>query len=150
MGTLRGAADGQTPAPPRGRRGVTGFAILAAIAIAGTVGVVRWWHRPAVAAGVAAQGAPSIPVPSDTIATAATAATVGTIPPATTGAPILDPPAEAAAVPTPTASVSPSKPPAVAVAHPVHPASGAGHPPDAASARPAASVPQDMLYNPYR
>jgi eukaryotic-like serine/threonine-protein kinase len=147
MGTLRGAADGQTPARPRGRRGVTGFAILAAIAIAGTVGAVRWWHRPPpVAAGAAAQVAPSLPVPSDTLATAATGATVAT----TTGGPILDPPTQTAAAPTPTASASPPKPPVVAVARPVHPASGAGHPPDAASARPAASVPQDMLYNPYR
>ena len=60
MGTLRGASEG-SQSRSRERRGVKGLALVAVIALAGSAGIFRWWHRPSQAAA-APQGA-SLPAP---------------------------------------------------------------------------------------
>jgi serine/threonine-protein kinase len=145
MGTLRGAAEG-SQSPSRERRGVKGLALVAVIALAGSAGLFRWWHRPSQAAA-APQGAslPASPADEKSVASAMTAiaATTATVTAAPDPLPASSAPASAA---TP-----PSRPPVMAVARPVHPSSAAARPTEsAAPPKPAVSVPQDMLYNPYR
>jgi serine/threonine protein kinase len=133
MGTLRGAADGATLAPPRGRRSLTGLAVVAALAIAGFVGTFRWWHAPPQ--GVAVSVAPSLPAPIDSSSVAISTAAPGAATTSENSAPVSPAP----------------RPSGVPVAKPVHPSPVGARSADAASSsRPAASVPQDMLNNPYR
>jgi serine/threonine protein kinase len=161
MGTLRGASNGQPPARSRGRPGLTAFVVVAAIL--GVAGAFRFWHGssngvaasappqlgssppvsapPQVGPAPPAAVTPSLPAPA--AAAAASSATIGAL---ATVAPAPSSPVAAAA----SASAAPSRPPVVAVARPVHVAPGAPHAADVSQARPAVSVPQDMLYNPYR
>jgi eukaryotic-like serine/threonine-protein kinase len=149
MGTLRGAAEGSQGAP-RERRGFKGAALVAAIAIAGSAGALGLWHRPSTE--TASPPATPLPEPGTSLSpapagTAATVASVARMAAAAATAPDPAPDGAASgAAPAPT-----QRPPVVAVARPVRPPSGAGHTPDATPpAKPAVSVPQDMLYNPYR
>jgi len=142
MGTLRGAAEGWPPAPSRERGGFKGFAIVAALAIAASAGIVRWWHHPSPVAA-APQGASMAAPPTIASAPIATVAKTAALPAAP------DPAADSSAPPS--APPPPSRPPVVAVAKPVHPASAAARPSDGAPPpRPAVSVPPEMLNNPYR
>jgi serine/threonine-protein kinase len=146
--TLHGAAEG-SQSRSREKRGFKGVAVLALLTVAGVVGIVRVLHRspPSATAAAAAQVVPALP--ADDVA--ATAANVAAGP---TAAAPADPgetaAAAASAAPLGAVSASPSHAPLVAAVRPVH-AVSAGHAPEAAStAKPAASVPSDMLYNPYR
>ncbi len=171
MGTLRGSAEG-SQSGSREKRGFKGPALLAAITVLSIVGIVRVWHRPAqaVTATAAPPVAPSPPGPADEIpAPTATAATIAanaaavaavTTPAGATpdvaetavAAPSMAaPPSSSTGAPS-TSAASPAAlhAPVAAVARPAHSAAAA-HPPEAPStAKPAVSVPADMLYNPYR
>ena len=149
MGTLRGATNGQPPARSRGRRGLTTFVVVAAILSA--AGAFRFWHGSSQGVAVSAPPpigaspppaiAPPPPAPADApTASAATIAALATVAPAPS-VPVTG---------SASASLALSRPPVVAVARPVHVAPGASHAADTSQARPAVSVPQDMLYNPYR
>jgi predicted lipid-binding transport protein (Tim44 family) len=140
MGTLRGASEG-SQSGSREKRGFRGPALLAAITVLGIVGIVRVWHRPAqdVTATAAPPVAPSPPGPADEVpAPAASAATIAAAP--------------STAAPPSSSSGAPAAPhaPLVAAARPVHSAASAHAPEAATTAKPAVSVPSDMLYNPYR
>ncbi len=158
MGTLRGASEG-SQSRAREKRGMKGVALLAAITVVGVIGIVRVWHRPAgaVTAIGATQGGPSPRAPVDDVpaftAAPATAAAIA-------ATAIASPDAVESSAPAPSPAAAPSSSsaapaaaphaPLVAVARPVH-STGAGRAPEAGStAKPAVSVPSDMLYNPYR
>jgi serine/threonine protein kinase len=136
MAPPRASSNGSQPSSGA-RRGAKGLAV-AAIAIAGTLGVVRWWH--AHSQGIAASAPPRVDV-TPTLPT-----------PAETAPPSAMVAAAPAAVETSTqqAPAVPSRPPVVAIAKPAHTSPGAARPAEVAAPKPAASVPQDMLYNPYR
>ena len=157
MGTLRGAAEGSQP-QSRDRRGFKGVALVVAIAVAGSLGALRWWHRPSHegAAAVDPQVAPTTPPPpvheasrSPAATALAAASSVVTMPAAPASAnPARSPEPEEGPA---TAPALASRPPVVAAVRPAHVATVAPRPTEAApTARPAVSVPQDMLYNPYR
>jgi serine/threonine-protein kinase len=143
METLRGAAEGSGPEGSRERRGLKGLAVVAAIAIAG--GAFLLWRKPAQVAA-APQGASMPAAPAQTSVSHTTTATAEATTATTSGA--ADPAAESSAPP----SAPPPRPSVVAaVARPVHPSVGTARPTDSTPPpKPAVSVPQDMLYNPYR
>jgi serine/threonine-protein kinase len=142
MGTLRGAADESRPSPSRERRGLKGLALVAAIVIAGSFGILRWWHGPSQAA-VAPQGASMSPPPAaQTSVSQATFATAAV----TVAVPVAREPAADSDAPSAT---PPPRPPVLAVARPVHPSSGTRPIEAAPGAKPAASASQDMLNNPF-
>ena len=162
MGTLRGASEG-SQSRSQDRRGFKGLAVVVAIALAGAVVAARWWQRPSPES--AATAAPAVspplspaapPVAQETSLSPAATAPVATVPsasaapaaPATRNLPASPDRAADTAAPGTTPS---SRSPVVAVARPGHVGTSATRPADTASAtKPAASVPQEMLYNPYR
>ena len=131
----RGPSEGSQSSG--GRRGAKSLAVAAAIAIAGTLGVVRWWH--AHSQGIAPHATsqvdvtPTLPPPVDTPAPSATVAAASAPLETSTQAP-----------------AAPSRPPVVAIAKPAHTPSSAARPVELAAPKPPASVPQEMLNNPYR
>jgi eukaryotic-like serine/threonine-protein kinase len=160
MEALRGPGAGSSAA--RDRRGVKGLAVVAAIGVASSLGVASWWHGHSQRVATSAPVTTFAPSPAGPAGTGVPSAT--TAGPEETSA-LATAPADSAALSAayvargavasgpPVGPPTPSKPPPVvaAVARPAHVASGAARPADAASSpRPAVSVPQDMLYNPYR
>ena len=159
MEALRGPSAGSGAS--RDRRGVKGLAVVAAIGIASSLGAAGWWHGHSQRVASSAPVTPSAPSPVGPAATGVPSATSAG--PEETSVPATVP-ADSAALSAayvarsaiasgpPAGPPTPSKPPVVAaVARPAHVASGAARPADAVSSpRPAVSVPQDMLYNPYR
>ncbi len=161
MGTLRGASEG-SQSRSHDRRGFKGLAVVVAIALAGAIGAVRWWHRSSPESAATAAQPQVLPAPlpvaqetSLTPAATAPAATVSSASaapaaPATTNVATSPDPGAESAAPVPTTTPL-SRSPVVAVAKPGHVGTGATRPTDTASvAKPAVSVPQEMLYNPYR
>jgi serine/threonine protein kinase len=147
-GTLRGH-EGSKSAEKRGSKGRR-VLLVGAMLLAG-FGAARWWHGRSQASS-ASSAPPAIPELTST------ATSVDTVPPPTTVPPSVAPPQPADSSGwTPLGSAAgdgartapSSRPPVIAVARPVHP--GAAPPQGTAGTpRGAASVPQEMLNNPYR
>jgi tRNA A-37 threonylcarbamoyl transferase component Bud32 len=155
-GTLGAHAESSQPSGPRARRRSKGLVVatLAAMTLAGSVGGASWLHARAQDSAVS--GAPGrtaainpkpAEMPSVTPPAAPAEAASALLPIDAT--PALSPPAA-----TNARSMAPTPPTAglAGAARSIHAAPGSSPTPDAASAspHPAASVPSDMLYNPYR
>ncbi len=161
MGTLRGASEG-SQSRSQDRRGFKGLAVVVALALAGAVGAVRWWHRSSAESAATAAPMVSPPLSPRPVAQEPSLPPAATAPVATVSSPSAAPvgpattnlaasPDRSAESSAPAPATTPSsRSPVVAVARPVH-APPAARPTDTASAtKPAVSVPQEMLYNPYR
>ncbi len=160
-GTLGAHAEGSDPSLSSARRRSKGLgmAIVGAVAIAGSIGGVRWWHarsqgpaasestiqaptaKPAWGEGQAAPNSShaAVPSPSSAPASVDAASALASPPPS---------------VPRLAASAATSAP-AVAVTKSAHTPPPSAAPLDSTfiapiAPPPAPSVPPDMLYNPYR
>jgi serine/threonine-protein kinase len=146
-GTLR-AHEGSKSADKRGSKGRR-LLLVGAMLVAG-FGAARWWHgrSQASAVSIAPPATPELTTTSVDVAAPPAIAPPSVAPPSPADSSGWSPSGSTMdgvrTAPTPF-----SKPPVVAVARPVHPGTAPAQG-TAGSPRGAASVPQEMLYNPYR
>jgi eukaryotic-like serine/threonine-protein kinase len=148
-GTLRGH-EGSKSTDKRGSKGRR-VLLVGAMLVAG-FGAARWWHGRSQAS-TASSAPPAVPELTSTTVVETAAPPVTTPPSAAPRAPVdssgWSPPASVGGDGVRAAPGSLSRPPVVAVARPVHPGAAPAQG-TAGSPRGATSVPQEMLYNPYR
>ncbi len=147
VGTLGAHAEGSQPSLSAVRRRFRGGVAIVAVGIVGFIGGVRWWHSRAEARLPSAlkEGRPEVdavgaPFPASVASSAAVLPSFASF----DAAPVVS--SQPLSASRPLASVGGA---ATAAGRPQH-AVPTSPPLESPAARPASSVPPDMVYNPYR